>query len=180
MTHQTINVWDPVVRLFHWSLALSFAMAWLSADRWDNIHEVTGYIAAALIGIRVIWGFIGSHYARFAQFVRKPADTLLFIRQQVRKQEPRYIGHNPMGALMIVALIIIMGITSLTGWMYTTDKFWGVSWVETVHEFGAELLVVLVVLHVAGVIYASLAHHENLVKSMLSGKKRAAQSDDIV
>lgn len=177
--NQTTTVWDPLVRLFHWSLALSFAIAWLSAESWKDLHEWAGYSAALLISVRVLWGFYGSPYARFRQFVRKPGTVLSFARAMLRHDEPRYIGHNPAGGYMILGLIAMMAVTALSGWMYTLDAFWGEEWVENIHEAGATLLLIMVVAHVAGVLHASRQHRENLMKAMLTGKKRAAGPEDI-
>ena len=179
MQQRTVIVWDPLVRVFHWSLVLSFVVAWLSADDWMDLHHWAGYAASALILFRVAWGLAGSHYARFKQFVKRPTVTLSYLSTMAKRREQRYIGHNPAGALMIVCLIVLVSMTSLTGWMYTLDAFWGVAWVEETHEIFANLMLAMVIAHVLGVIYASVRHHENLVRSMLSGKKRAAEGDDV-
>ena len=108
----TVKVWDPVVRLFHWSLVASFAVAWLTADEWDDLHEWAGYAAAALIGFRLIWGVVGPRYARFSQFMRSPGAVAAYLRATFVGREPRYLGHNPAGSLMILGLILarlIMG-----------------------------------------------------------------------
>lgn len=177
--NQTVTVWDPIVRLFHWSLVLSFAVAWLSAESWKDLHEWAGYAAALLISIRLVWGFVGSRYARFRQFVRKPASVISFGKAMLRHDEPRYIGHNPAGGYMILGLIATMSVTALTGWMYTLDAFWGEEWVENIHEATATLMLVMVIAHVAGVLYTSRQHKENLVKAMVTGKKRMAEPGDI-
>jgi cytochrome b len=175
----TIKVWDRPVRLFHWSLAGSVALCWLTADELQSLHEFAGYAAAGLIGLRVILGLTGTHYARFSQFIRSPERTLSYARDMLRHREPRYLGHNPLGAVMVVVLIALVGGIALTGWMQTTDAYWGIEWVEDTHEALAELLLVAIALHVAGVLHASLRHHENLVLSMISGRKRAPSSGDI-
>jgi len=176
---QSIKVWDPVVRLFHWSLVASFIVAWLSADEWATLHNWAGYAAAALIAFRLLWGLVGTKYARFGQFVRAPRTVMRFIQAMWRGAEPRYIGHNPAGSWMIIGLIIAMTITALTGWMYTLDLFWGEEWVEETHEAVANLMLGMVAIHVVGVLYASYAHQENLVRAMLTGEKRAAGAEDI-
>ncbi len=179
MNDQKISIWDPLVRVFHWSLVASFAIAWLSADDWKDLHEWAGYCAALLIGARLVWGLTGSHYARFRQFVRSPATVVSFLGAMRHHEEPRYLGHNPAGGIMILALILAMSVTALTGWMYTLDAFWGEEWVENLHEFTATLMLLMVIVHIAGVLYASHQHHENLVKSMIDGKKRCAEPGDI-
>jgi cytochrome b len=174
----TVKVWDPLVRLFHWSLATSFVVAWISADEWDNLHIWAGYAAAALLAFRVVWGLVGPRYARFTQFVRGPAAVAAYLRDLLTGREARYLGHNPAGGAMIVALILGLAGLCLTGWMYTLDAFWGADWVEETHEILANLLLVLVGLHIAGVILASLKHHENLARAMVTGRKRTPASGD--
>ncbi len=176
---QTVKVWDPVVRLFHWSLVVSFAVAWLTADEWDNLHEWAGYAAAALIGFRLMWGLIGPRYARFSQFIRSPGGVAAYIGASLKGKEPRYLGHNPAGSLMILGLILAMAGTAATGWMLTLNAFWGAEWVEDTHEALANLMLFMVAAHVAGVVFASLRHKENLVRAMINGRKRAPESADI-
>lgn len=175
----TVRVWDPLIRVFHWALVASFAIAWISAEEWDAVHEWAGYIAAGLVLVRVVWGLIGPGYARFGQFLRSPRVVAVYLREMLRHREARYLGHNPAGGLMIVALMTAMLGVSLTGWLYTTDAFWGSEWMEETHEFLANSLLVMVGIHVAGVLLASLRHGENLVRSMFNGEKRAAASGDI-
>ena len=175
----TIKVWDPFLRLFHWSLAVSFLVAWVSADAWDDLHIWAGYAAAGLIAFRLLWGLIGPRYARFRQFLRAPGSELRFLGAMLKGREARYIGHNPAGAAMILGLLLVMATTALTGWMYTTEAFWGVDWVEDTHEALANLLLAMVLLHIAGVILASLRHRENLVAAMVTGRKKAPRAGDI-
>ncbi|WP_378949746.1 cytochrome b/b6 domain-containing protein [Mesorhizobium sp. ANAO-SY3R2] len=175
----TVKVWDPLVRLFHWSLVASFAVAWLSADEVKNLHEWAGYAAAALIGFRLVWGVIGPRYARFTQFIRSPGYTLGYFRDLLAGREARFVGHNPLGGLMIAGLLLTMGTTALTGWMQTTDTYWGIEWVKELHETCANAMLALVVLHVGGVVFSSVRHGENLVRSMLTGRKAAAGAEDV-
>lgn len=176
---RTIKVWDPLVRLLHWSLAVGFAIAWLTADVWDALHEWTGYATAAIVAIRLAWGLIGTKYARFAQFVRPPAAVAGYLGATLRGREPRYVGHNPAGAAMIVALLSATAATALTGWMTTLDVFWRHEWIEDVHEATATLMLILAVVHVGGVIVASLRHRENLARAMVTGRKRAPGTADV-
>lgn len=174
----TVKVWDPLVRIFHWSLVASFAVAWITADEWDDLHIWAGYAAAALIAFRLVWGLIGPRYARFTQFLRAPGTVAAYLKDLAGGRERRYLGHNPAGAAMVLALIVSLAALCLTGWMYTLDMFWGEEWVEELHEILANLLLVLVGLHVAGVVLASLKHHENLVRAMITGRKRAPAAGD--
>ena len=174
-----IRVWDPLVRLFHWSLVLSFVVAWLSANSWEDLHAWAGFAAGALILMRVTWGFVGTPYARFSRFVRTPWTVLEYLKAIATGSEARHVGHNPAGGAMIVALMLAMAATALTGWLLTTDAFWGVSWMQHLHNWTAHGLILLVGLHVAGVAVASYRHRENLVAAMVLGKKRAAQFGEI-
>ncbi|ESR23968.1 cytochrome b/b6 domain-containing protein [Lutibaculum baratangense] len=179
MREPSIKVWDPLVRLFHWSLAVSFAVAWLTAEDWGDLHEWAGYAAGALIAFRVVWGLVGPTYARFGNFVRSPATVTRYLSDVARGREPRYIGHNPAGGLMIVALIVGLAGTALTGWMSTLDAFWGIEWVEETHEVLANVMLGLVLLHIGGVVLASLRHRENLARAMVIGRKRAPGASDV-
>ncbi len=145
----------------------------------QSIHEWAGYTAAGLIAFRVVHGFIGPRYARFSQFVRGPKTSALYAADVIRHREARYVGHNPVGALMVLALLGTMTAIALTGWLMTTDSYWGVAWVEEVHETLANLMLVLVGLHIVGVVLASFRHRENLVRAMITGRKRVAGQGDI-
>jgi cytochrome b len=174
------RIWDVPVRIFHWSLVASFAIAWVTADEWNDLHEWAGYAAGALIAFRLAWGVVGSHYARFSQFVRTPRHIAAYLRDIVNGREARYLGHNPAGGLMILALVVAMAALCLTGWLYTTDAFWGEEWVEETHEALANILLALVGIHVLGVVVASYRHDENLARAMVTGSKRAPRGGDIV
>jgi len=174
----TVRVWDSAVRLFHWSLVLCFAIAYVTADEIDTVHEYTGYAILGLVLFRLIWGVVGTRYARFSQFIRSPRQVIRYLLDISQGRERRYLGHNPVGAAMIVALLLMLIGTGSTGWLMTTDTFWGIEWVEEVHELLANLGLVLIGLHVAGVVLASVRHRENLVRAMVTGRKRCADTDD--
>jgi cytochrome b len=175
-----IKVWDPLVRIGHWTLVASIAAAWFTREGNHELHEAIGYVALAVIAVRLVWGFIGPRYARFSQFVRGPAATLRYAGLTLRGREPRHVGHNPLGGWMIVALLLMVALTALSGVLYTTDRFWGVEWVEDVHEGLANTLLVLVAFHVAGVIVESLRQREDLVGAMFHGRKRGPRRDDVI
>jgi cytochrome b len=136
------------------------------------VHIAVGYGIAGLIALRIGWGFVGPRHARFSNFVRSPREVLAYLRDVVLLSAPRYLGHNPAGGAMIIALLVMLVGTATTGYMMTTDAFWGAKWVEEIHETFANLTVGLVVLHVLGVLLSSFLHGENLVKSMITGQKR--------
>ena len=124
---EMVRVWDRVVRSFHWALVLSFVTAWLTSHSSEDIHHWAGYAAAALVAMRLLWGVLGTPYARFSQFVRDPATVLHYLSAMLSGREARYIGHNPAGGAMVIVLIAAMGSTALTGWLMTTDAYFGVS-----------------------------------------------------
>jgi cytochrome b len=167
-----IKVWDPFVRVFHWSLAILFVVAYATGDEIEKVHIAAGYAIAGLIAARIVWGFIGPRHARFSSFVRPPREVLAYLRNVALLRAPRYIGHNPAGGVMIVALLAMLIGTCITGFMMTTDAYWGAKWVEETHEVMANVTVGLVVAHVIGVLIASFEHRENLVKSMITGEKQ--------
>ena len=141
------------------------------------LHRWIGYLILLLILGRILWGFLGTSYARFSSFFPTPSNTLTYIKQLLRKREPRYIGHNPAGAWMMVILILTMTSCIVTGWMQGLDVFWGISWIQTVHEFCADAILVLAALHVAGAIFTSFRHRENLIWSMITGYKHASDPE---
>jgi cytochrome b len=167
-----VHVWDPVVRLFHWGLVLCFGLAWLTSHRSDGLHHVAGYAALTLLAVRLVWGVVGPRYARFAHFVREPGQVRAYLADVAKGREARHLGHNPAGGAMVVALLLGIAATAVTGWMETTGTWFGVRWVEVLHSFLAHGLLVLVAVHVAGVALASYRHRENLVAAMVTGRKR--------
>lgn len=169
-----VPVWDIAVRVFHWTLVGAFLTAWVSAEEWDAVHEIAGYVVAGLVAFRLLWGIVGSRHARFADFVRSPATVLRFLRDTVTLSAPRYVGHNPAGGAMVVALLIALATIAGSGFMMTTDAFWGVRWVREAHEIAVDATLVLIALHVLGVVLASIEHRENLVAAMFTGRKRAS------
>ena len=199
-----IYVWDKMVRFFHWTLVLVFTIAYFTGEELDLIHAYAGYYIIGIISVRVIWGFIGTKYARFSQFISSPLAAIeylkaLFSSEKQQKPEKKYIGHNPAGGWMVIALLISILATSYsglkvyglegngplavttaeysqvqqTGLIKVSDdeqdeEFW-----EEIHEFLANLTVLLIFLHVAGVLLSSRKHKQNLVKSMVAGYKKS-------
>ena len=165
-----VRVWDPVVRLFHWSLVTAFATAFL-AEEGGRLHDAAGYTVLGLIGVRLVWGLIGPLHARFASFVPAPGQLAAYLRELARGRPRRFLGHNPAGGAMIVVLLATVLTTAASGWLMTTDRFWGIEWVENLHEGSAWLALILVGVHVTGVLASSLMHRENLVRAMITGDK---------
>lgn len=164
----SIAVWDPVLRLLHWTLAASFALAWLTGEAWMDMHEGAGYAILAFIAVRAVWGLCGPRHARFDAFVPTPREVLAYLRALAAGRAPRYLGHNPAGGAMIVALLASLLTASATGVL--TDSLGEP--VEALHELAANVCLALVLVHLAGVIGTSLLHRENLVAAMITGRKR--------
>jgi cytochrome b len=161
-----------LVRIFHWSLVVGFIAAYASGDEWDLLHEVVGYGIVALLAVRILWGFIGSRHARFRNFIHRPRTVLMFLHSSIRLEAPRYLGHNPAGGAMVIALLVAIMCICLTGILLTTDAYGHAKWLEELHEVLANGTIVLIVLHIGGVVLASIEHKENLVSAMFTGKKR--------
>jgi cytochrome b len=176
-------VWDPLVRAAHWALVGAIAVAWFTSEfkgeTANRVHEWAGYAALGVIGVRLAWGFAGSRRARFASFIRSPAQTLVYARAVVAGREARHIGHNPLGGWMVAALLLMATLAAGSGWLYVTDRYFGEEWLEDLHEGLANALFALIGLHVAGVAFTSWRQRENLVGAMLTGRKRAAQPGDV-
>ena len=184
-----IKVWDPLIRTGHWLLATVVIIAWF-VDEPVWLHTWLGYIAIALILVRIVWGFVGPDYARFASFVRGPRVTFSYFADLIRFSSKRYLGHSPAGAVMIVALLVMVTVTAVTG-MASLAATRGEGplagfitkveraneedqelFIEEVHETAANATMVLILLHIAGIALASVAHRENLVAAMITGRKR--------
>jgi cytochrome b len=175
----TIRVWDLFTRIFHWSLVASFAIAYVSAEEIEWLHIWAGYAAAALVAMRLVWGVIGTRYARFSQFVKSPASILRYLADIVTGREARYLGHNPAGGAMVVALLVMLVAISVTGILMTMPAYAHSDVLEEVHEVAANLMLGLVALHVGGVVLASVRHHESLVRAMITGRKRPPSAGDV-
>ncbi len=187
-----------------------FAVAYLSAEEPDTVHEAAGYAVAGLVAFRVVWGFAGNRYACFSQFLKGPTATVRYLGAVVGGRERRYLGHNPTGAAMIVALLITLSGTAFTGWLmedqtqmamlpdlpqivapawadedgdersgFGVGREDGESALAEVHATLANIMLLLIAAHVAGVIFTSIRHHENLARAMIAGDKRAPEPGDI-
>lgn len=180
-------VWDRFVRVFHWTLVASFAASyWTSQSGMQNTHMALGYLVVALIVARIVWGFVGTTYARFGNFVYAPRTVLGYLKAIASGRPPRYVGHNPAGGAMVIALLGALLLATVAGFIvmmviefeqplpglmvHLSDAqahFW-----RELHETTVDVLLVMIALHVAGVIIASLQHRENLVRAMITGVKQ--------
>lgn len=195
---ETVKVWDPLVRLFHWLLVLAFVVAYLSGEgEVMALHEWTGYFIAGLLAFRVVWGFIGPRHARFSDFVFPPAVVLGYLKDMLLLRAPRYLGHNPLGGVMVVALLVVLSLTTLTGYIAYQGEGTEQATVSSLfiadaladddgeehdgeheegimhelHEALANLSLLLVLLHIGGVVLSSVLHGENLPRAMVTGRK---------
>jgi cytochrome b len=185
MEQGEVRVWDPFVRIFHWLLVLLFTLAYVTGEEPLSLHVYAGYAVFGLVLLRVLWGVVGTPHARFSDFVYRPSEVLAYVKDTLALRARRYLGHNPAGGAMILLMLVSLVLVSVSGFaVYGLEKGAGPlallggapeffeKVLEEVHEFFANLMVLLVVVHIAGVMAESLIHRENLVKAMLTGRKR--------
>jgi cytochrome b len=204
---QEIKVWDIAVRLFHWSLVVSFFVAYLSGEDEDSLlHIYAGYVVCGLMPFRILWGFVGTKHARFWDFIYGPATTFSYLKSLLAGKPLHYLGHNPLGGWMVIFLLACLFAVSWSGLeayanegkgplahtdlILTKNAYahgdeheedeqeeehglWG-----EVHEALSEFTLALVFVHIFGVIIASIAHRENLVRAMITGRKIIAKSQE--
>lgn len=169
---RTVAVWDLPLRLWHWSLAICVMVAWLTPPAHDRLHRIVGYAVLGLLVFRLALGFWGSRHARFRMVgvrLRAAPRYLLNLRRGITG---RYIGLNPAGTLMLVALLLALAVAAITGALSVTVTFFGVWWIEDTHAYASDAVIVLVVLHVAGVLLMGRLQRENLIRAMITGRKR--------
>jgi cytochrome b len=174
-----ILVWDWPVRLGHWLMAGGFALAWLTGDSetFRLVHVVAGATVVGVATFRLMWGFIGSRHARFADFVRGPAAVKDYAFSLLRLEPAHHAGHNPAGGWAIMLLLGLGILTGLAGWGIYNDL--GGHWLEELHEALAATMLTVVIIHVAGVISGSLVHGDNLIRAMLDGHKKGSPDEAI-
>jgi cytochrome b len=174
-----ILVWDVPVRVFHWLLALSFAGAFLTAEseRWRDVHVTLGYTVLGLVAFRVVWGLIGTRYARFRSFAFGPGSVLAYLGSLLKRSPRHYPGHNPAGSWAVWTLLALSLLAGATGYAAYNDL--GGRWVGDLHEGVANALLGVVIVHVAGVLVSSVLHGENLVRAMLTGTKSGRPGEGI-
>lgn len=171
---KAVYVWDPFVRLLHWSLAFSVGAAYFVLEGSEAPHKWVGYAAATFVTARVAWGFVGSHHARFASFFPTRARLRRHIRE-LRLREPS-IGHNPAGATMMLTLMALVLALGVTGYMQDLDAFFGDAWLMNTHEWLAHALIACVAIHVTAAVVMSVWERTNLVVAMITGSKTPSAS----
>jgi cytochrome b len=172
-----VKVWDPLVRVFHWSLAGLFLANFFTEDG-ELVHRGIGYAVLALLAVRFVWGWVGMRHARFGDWVPGPRRVRDYLRARLAGRSKRQLGHNPGAAVMILALLAGVLLVGVTGWLQTTDAFFGAGWLEDLHEVLAYGVLALVGVHVLAAVGESVHYGENLIASMIHGRKRALEHDD--
>lgn len=181
-----IKVWDIFIRFFHWIIVLAFIIAYASEDDLMLIHSWAGYLILALVILRILYGFVGTRYARFSNFVVSPTIAIRYVKDTLLFKSKRYIGHNPAGGFMILLMLVGLVITCISGTVALAVEeragpfvallsympYWLLSPMEDLHEFFANLTVLLIAAHLAGVLIESIVHNENLIRSMFTGRKK--------
>ena len=182
-TGEGTQVWDPLVRLFHWSLTLFFCLAYFLEGEWLSMHSHAGYTVFLLVVFRLVWGVIGPTHARFSDFITTPGTAITYLKQLLNGTAKRYVGHNPAGSAMIFALLISLSITTLSGMALFATQGSGplaatfvASWpghvLADIHEFFTDFTLLLVIVHMGGVLLTSVRHKQNLTRAMITGSKR--------
>ena len=170
---QSLRLWDPVVRLFHWSLAGAFFANYLFTEAGEGWHRWLGYYAAAWLGVRLVWGFVGTPAARWADFWPTPARLAAHCRALRAGQPFHRLGHSPLGALVMILMMLAMLGLGVTGFlMEEVDYFWGEDLPLQIHEWLANGLFALVLLHIFAALLESWRLKENLPLSMVTGRRR--------
>lgn len=174
---QPIRVWDLPTRIFHWSLATSFLVAFVTSEseKLRDIHVLAGYAMAGLIAFRILWGFVGGGHSRFVDFLPTPTKVIDYLKSLLAGKPQHYVGHNPAGAVAIF-LLLGFGITAAASGYATYNEFGG-DFMEEVHEAAANGMMAMVVIHLAGVVVSSWLHKENLVAAMITGFKKLRRQD---
>lgn len=186
-----ISVWDPMIRIFHWLLVIAFFTAYIIEDHILWLHVWSGYLITALIMLRLLWGLIGPHHARFDNFLQRPSLIVANLKDVFQLRAKRYTGHSPAGGAMIIALLTLLMATTITGMVvYAGEKSAGPLWFyvhtwsnhtieiyEDVHEVLSNITLGFIVVHIAAVLLLSGLHKEHLTLSMLTGKKKETASE---
>ena len=174
-----ILVWDTPTRVFHWLQALSFAAAYLTAfsERTRNYHVALGYILLGMLVFRLLWGFVGTRYARFSSFLFGPVKTVAYLRDEFKGKSERYLGHNPAGSIAVWLLLALGMFVSVTGVMALQDE--ASDLVVDLHGISTNIMLGVIAVHLAGVLLSSILHRENLVRAMLTGYKPAESGEGI-
>ncbi|UVJ46687.1 cytochrome b/b6 domain-containing protein [Pseudomonas sp. LS1212] len=173
MTVEKVRLWDPVVRLCHWSLVIAFVGDYFLNEEGDGWHRWLGYYAVLIVLVRLAWGFVGPQSARWSDFWPTPTRVKGHLSALFSGEDHHRMGHSPLGALVMILMLCLMLGLGISGFlMEEVDYFWGEDLPRDIHEFMADSLLVLVCVHLAAALFESLRLRENLPLSMLSGNRR--------
>ena len=207
MSNESVKVWDILIRIFHWSLVFFFMIAYLTGDELETMHAYIGFLIIGLLGLRIIWGIIGTQYARFTNFICSPQTIMSYLKSLLTSNPKHYLGHNPAGGAMVIVMIIFLSLVSWSGlkayeaegkgplaateisivstavaddWYEDDHKHGhkGDDFWEDIHELIVNFMLLLVFLHLGGVLASSALHKENLVRAMITGRKEKHDSAD--
>lgn len=168
---ERVPVWDWPLRMWHWALVVFVLIAWFTPSKYDSLHRLAGYVVIGLLVFRLGWGFLGTRYSRFRAVRARLRVAPAYLWGLRYGRSGRYMGLNPAGAAMMVALLSLLAISTITGAMQVTVRFFGVWWVEDTHAYSSDAVMVLVGLHVIGTILMSIVQRENLIWAMFTGRK---------
>lgn len=172
MSNNEIKVWDIVIRFFHWSTVLLCLLNLFILEERSRNHRYAGYSLAGLLVIRIGWGFAGTHYAKFSQWLPTPARVYNYLKATLKGDHPYYVGHNPIGSLMIIVLLICLAGTAVTGILTNYEDRFGDDVMEELHEFFAKSLQITIFIHVIAVIAIDRLTHGGLIRAMITGRKQ--------
>lgn len=168
----SVLVWDPLVRLIHWGVVLMVLINAVIVAHDSTLHLWAGYVMLVLVGIRLVWGVIGTRFARFSAFPPNPVRAFSYFRDMRKGDKTVHLSHNPLGALMVYNIWATLLLIGATGYMMGTVRFFGVGWVEEVHEMAYNWLLLSIAAHIAGVIFDTWRSKIPLVQAMFHGRKR--------
>ena len=170
-TFERVHVWDRFVRVFHWALVICILLNFFVLEEGEPPHEWAGYLAVGLVLLRIVWGFVGSQHARFSDFFPTPTRLRRHVSALLSGHHPEYVGHNPLGALMMLALMSLVVLLGVTGWMQGLDAFWGEEWLQELHEELAEALLLAALAHAAAALIMGRLERVRLIRAMITGVK---------
>jgi len=168
----TVAVWDFPLRVWHWALAGFVLIACVTPNTFDRLHRLAGYAVIGLLAFRLIWGLIGSRHSLFARISLKLRAAPQYIVGMLRGETGRYLGLNPAGAAMLVVMLALLLVSTVSGVMQVSVRFFGVGWIEQTHSLSSNAIIALIAVHVLGTLWMSMLQRENLVRAMFTGRKR--------
>ncbi len=177
MSEVHLKLWDPIVRLFHLSVAGAFVANYWLNEAGECWHEWLGYYAVVWLVIRFIWGFIGKGAARWSDFFPTYSRLKLHLRALIKREPYHRMGHSPLGALVMIFMMLIILTLGISGFMMEEiDYFWGEDWLQNLHMWSANTLLCLVLIHITAAIFESYRLKENLPLSMITGSRKPLKS----